>query len=1192
MKLNPRLLREAWQARSVILISITLGLIGGILGIFQAREISRVINKVFLQGNPLDSVLLIICVILLIVILRAAFVWGGEVCASAAARQIKQSLRHRLFAHIQDLGPAYLRSDDEAVGTQTGDLVNLVTEGIDALDAYFSQYLPQLVLAALIPLIILIFVFPADVISAVVLLVTAPLLPVFMSLIGNTAETLTRKQWLGLSRMSAYFLDVLQGLTALKSLGRSRDQTRVIGQVSEQYRRSTMRVLRITFLSALVLELVATLSTAVVAVEVGIRLLYGRLAFEQAFFILLLAPEFYLPLRTLGTRFHAGMAGVEAADRIYGILDLPVTEYQLIADNGMEPQSKTDTPPTISFKDVSFSYSKNLPGLDRISLEIPAGKMTALVGLSGAGKTTLTWLLLRFLRPQEGEITVDGKSLADIPVSQWRNMLAWVPQNPYLFNASIAANIRLTRPQASEEAVQQAARMAHADEFIHDLPMGYETAIGERGIRLSAGQAQRIALARAFLKDAPLLILDEATSHIDPATDQLLQTSIQDLTRHRTVLVIAHHQATLNRADQVIRLSHGRIDQNLEGKHITPITHDEPGNDHLHPIQQTSAETSPVHKAFQEENTKQSQKLSMQRRLLSLLSPFWTRIWLSIFLGFATVVSGIGLMATAAYIISAAALQPSIAELQVAIVGVRFFGISRGIFRYLERLVSHDVTFRLLARWRVWFYQALEPLAPSRLMRYHSGDLLARVVRDIGTLESFYVRTFAPPLVAMLVSVASLVFLVGFGGLLAWGLLGFLILAGIGVPALALISSYQLGPRIINLRARLSTLLVDGIQGMPELLSSGQADAQLEGVDQVGGHLVRQQARMSNLTSLQTSLSNLLANLAMLTVLVLAIQMISQGLLDGVFLGVVGLVALTCFEALQPLPLVAQNFEANQAAVRRLYELVDTPAPIIEPAKPLPLPAGYDLNIQNLSFQYPPWLDVSPQPENFTFGLKHVSFSLQQGKHIALIGPNGAGKTTLSNLLQRFWEYHHGSIRLGDHELREYSLQDIHNCIAVISQNTYLFSATIKENLLIANPQATTDEIIQATGQAQLYDFIQSLPAGYDTWIGEHGLRLSAGERQRLAIARALLKDSPVLILDEPTANLDPATELAVLEAIQELSKGRSTITITQRMVGLEEMDEILVLQNGCIVERGTHDQLLSCSGLYNQMWNLYHQIL
>ena len=316
MKLNPSLLKAAQPTQTKLFISIGLGLMVGLLGVLQAQQLSRAINRVFLLHQSLDSVSALLIIILAIIILRAGCAWASDVYASAAARRITQDLRQRLFTHLLDLGPAYQR-DATSNHARTGELVILASEGMDALEVYFSQYLPQIALAALIPLAILVFVFPADLLSGVILLLTAPLLHLFMVLIGSAAEGLTRRQWQGLSRMSAYFLDMIQGITTLKILGRSKEQIEIIRKVSERYRQSTLSVLKVTFLSSLVLELIATLSTAVVAVEIGLRLLYGKMAFEQAFLLLLLAPEFYQPLRLLATRFHAGMAGVEAAKRLF-----------------------------------------------------------------------------------------------------------------------------------------------------------------------------------------------------------------------------------------------------------------------------------------------------------------------------------------------------------------------------------------------------------------------------------------------------------------------------------------------------------------------------------------------------------------------------------------------------------------------------------------------------------------------------------------------------------------------------------------------------------------------------------------------------------------------------------------------------------------------------------------------------------
>ena len=401
-------------------------------------------------------------------------------------------------------------------------------------------------------------------------------------------------------------------------------------------------------------------------------------------------------------------------------------------------------------------------------------------------------------------------------------------------------------------------------------------------------------------------------------------------------------------------------------------------------------------------------------------------------------------MATSAYIISAAALHPSIAELQVAIVGVRFFGLSRGVFRYLERLVSHDVTFRLLAQWRVWFFQSLEPLAPARLLQYHSGDLLSRVIGDIGSLEGFYVRAIAPPLVAVVVMIVMAIFFNTFGPGYAWILIAFLLLGGVGLPILMSLLSRNLGPQIIKARTNLNKEIIDGIQGLPDLLTSRPADIQIHRVNQAGRQLIGIQARMSGLSSVQSALVVLVANLCMVAVLIFSIQSISHEQLAGVLLGVLALAALTSFEAVQPLPVAAQNLETNRSAASRLYELVDTVPIVNDPPEPISLPVDHHILIQDLSFHYPSSADTQPSIETTDFSLKNISFPFPQGRHIAIIGPNGAGKTTLIDLLQRYWKYQHGSIQLGGNEYHLYRQEDIRSRLAPIPQNTYLFSTSIQ----------------------------------------------------------------------------------------------------------------------------------------------------
>lgn len=575
--------------------------------------------------------------------------------------------------------------------------------------------------------------------------------------------------------------------------------------------------------------------------------------------------------------------------------------------------------------------------------------------------------------------------------------------------------------------------------------------------------------------------------------------------------------------------------------------------------------------------------LTIFRRLLSLAAPFHWWIALSALIGFLTIVSSIGLMSSGAWIIATAALHPPIGELQLAIVGVRFFGISRGVFRYLERLVSHETTFRLLARLRVWAYRALEPLAPARVMNYRSGDLLSRVVSDVETLENFYLRVLAPPLIAALVIVAMTIFFALQAPALGLVLATFLLATGVLLPLFTRTLGRRAGIRLIGTRAALNAALIDGIQGLADLIAYGRQDHQRGQIHELSQKLARQQTRMARIAGVDLAMTSLATSLAVIAVLAVGTPLVRAGSLDGVMLAVLALATITTFEAVQPLPAAFQHLDSNLEAARRLFQLVDTPPTVTAPANPRPLPGDHELAVENLRFRYAP--DDPP-------ALDGISFRLRPGSTVAVVGPSGAGKTSLINLLLRFWDYTEGRITLGGQDLRALDPDEARTRFSVVSQNTYLFNGTIRDNLLVARASASDADLQRAIDSAQLGDFVAQLPDGLDTWIGEHGLGLSGGERQRLAVARAILKDAPILILDEATANLDAVTEQAVLHALQTAMRGRSTLIITHRLVGLEDAAEILVLHQGRIVESGQHHELLQVTGRYRRMWDLQQQIL
>lgn len=520
-------------------------------------------------------------------------------------------------------------------------------------------------------------------------------------------------------------------------------------------------------------------------------------------------------------------------------------------------------------------------------------------------------------------------------------------------------------------------------------------------------------------------------------------------------------------------------------------------------------------------------------QLLGFLRPFAGRILLSVLLSMLTIASSIALMMTSAWLISIAGLQLGIASLSVAPTAVRFFGISRAVLRYLERLVSHDVTFRLLARLRVWFYAQLEPRAPAGLTVYRSGDLLARIVSDVEELQNFFIRVVAPPLTAMGVMVAMTLVFGVFDPWLGLVLLAFMLAAGALVPYLAWWQSRHPGQAIVQTRATLNTLLVDHVQGLADSAAYGHTDTQLAQFTQLNAQLATEEMRLARTDGLQMALSVLFANLAAVAVLAVAIPRV-----EGVYLAALALGATAAFEAFNPLSLAAASLSAELTAAERLFTISRTPLPVTTTGTQTHIPTDTTLAIHKLTFRYASHLP--PVMEDF-------SLHIAPGERVALVGESGRGKSTLVNVLLRYWEYEAGHVRIGDTDLRAFDEETVRRIFGVMSQRTHLFNTTIRENIRIAAKSADDTAVIAAARQAQIHDFIETLPDGYDTYVGEDGAALSGGERQRIALTRVILKDAPIWILDEATANLDAETERAVMQAVDNAAARRTLLIIAHR---------------------------------------------
>ncbi|WP_338900380.1 thiol reductant ABC exporter subunit CydD [Streptomyces sp. TG1A-60] len=1175
--IDPRLLRYARVTRLFLMAVVGLGVLGAGLVIAQAMLIAEVVVGAFQHRIPASELRTPLLLLAAVALGRALVSWLTELAAHRASAAVKSELRRRLLERAAALGPGWLS------GQRTGSLIALATRGVDALDDYFSRYLPQLGLAVVVPAAVLARIVTEDWVSAAIIVGTLPLIPVFMVLIGWATRSQMDRQWRSLSRLSGHFLDVVAGLPTLKVFGRAKAQAESIKRITGEYRQATMRTLRIAFLSSFALELLATISVALVAVTIGMRLVHGEMDLYIGLVILVLAPEAYLPVRQVGAQFHAAAEGLAAAEEIFDVLETPV------------PVSGTGAVPAvcgIRFEGVTVRHpGRSYDAVSDVSFEVAPGETAALVGPSGVGKSTLLNVLLGFTEATAGAVRVGGADLASLDLAEWRSHVAWVPQRPHLYAGSIAGNVRLARPDADDAAVRRALADAGALEFVDALPAGTETVLGEDGAGLSAGQRQRLALARAFLADRPVLLLDEPTASLDGETEAEVVQAVRRLAVGRTVLLVVHRPALLEVADRVVRLG-GRTAEGLPVH--APLASETTAS--LSPSQGQEGEArgesgmrgAAVGRAVGAEAAKRvagragaaeetaggahsdASPLTLRCGVLSrvrrMAGPRRGRFALALVLGSLALGSAVGLMATSGWLISRASQQPPVLYLMVAVTATRAFGIGRAVFRYAERLVSHDTVLRMLADTRVAVYRRLERLAPAGLRTTRRGDLLSRLVADVDTLQDYWVRWLLPAGAAMAVSAASVGFtawlLPEAGAALAVGLLA----AGAGVPLVSGAVARRAEHRLAPARGVLATRVADLLTGTAELTVAGALPARTAEARQADRVLTRLASRAATATALGGGLTALVSGLTVTATTLLGAQAVVDGRLSGVAMAVVVLTPLAAFEAVLGMPLAVQFRQRVSRSAERVYEVLDAPDPVREPEEPAEAPVSpFPLRLDRLGARY------DGQDRDALAGL---DLTLEQGRRIAVVGVSGAGKTTLAQVLLRFLDAREGTYTLGGVDAYALDGDAVRRLVGLCAQDAHLFDSSVRENLLLARKDADETELRDALARARLLDWADELPDGLDTLIGEHGARLSGGQRQRLALARALLADFPVLVLDEPAEHLDLPTADALTADLLAATEGRTTLLITHRLAGLEAVDEVVVLADGHVAQRGTYAEL------------------
>lgn len=1159
--IDPRLLHHARATRLFLAAVVALGLVGALLVIAQAMLIAEIVVGGFEGGLTVTALRTPLLLLAAVALGRALVAWLTELAAHRASAAVKSELRGRLLERAARLGPDWL------TGQRTGSLVALATRGIDALDDYFARYLPQLGLAVVVPVAVLARIVTEDWVSAAIIVVTLPLIPLFMILIGWATQSRMDRQWQLLSRLSGHFLDVVAGLPTLKVFGRAKAQAESIRTITSDYRRATLRTLRIAFLSSFALELLATLSVALVAVTIGMRLVHGELDLYTGLVVLILAPEAYLPIRQVGAQYHAAAEGLSAAEEIFTVLE---TEPRA---SGTE-----DVPDTLRLELAGVTVrheGRAEPSLDSASLTVEPGETVALVGPSGVGKSTLLNVLLGFAVPDEGHVRVGGRDLGDLDLERWRSRIAWVPQRPHLFADTIAENVRLARPDADDEAVLTALRDAGAYDFVAALPDGVRTALGEDGAGLSAGQRQRLALARAFLADRPLLLLDEPTASLDGESEAGIVDAVRRLAAGRTVLLVVHRPALLAVADRVVTLE-PRTGGPAEpyAKALAGVS--APGPAVPEPLAGGELLDTRRADAADPLGATGSRPGQVLARVREAAGAQRGRLTLALLLGSLAVGSAVGLMAVSGWLISRASEEPPVMYLMMAVTATRAFGIGRAVFRYAERLVSHDAVLKLLAELRVAVYRGLERIAPGGLRTTRRGDLLSRLVADVDALQDYWLRWLLPVGTAVVVGTAAAGFtgwlLPEAGVILAVGLL----VAGVGVPLVSGACARRTERQLAPARAALATRVADLLGSTAELTVAGALPARQTRLRAADTLLTRIASRAAAATALGGGLSALVCGLTVVAAATVAVPAVQDGRLSGVALAVVVLTPLAAFEAVTGLPLAVQYRQRVARSAERVFEVLDAPVPVREPETPAEEPASpFPLEVRGLSARYP--------------GARHdalasLDLTLTRGRRIAVVGPSGSGKTTLAQVLLRFLDASSGTYRLGGVEASALDSDTVRRSVGLCAQDAHVFDSSIRENLRLARPGATDAELRDALARARLLDWVLALPEELDTPVGEHGARLSGGQRQRLALARALLADFPVLVLDEPAEHLDLPTADALTADLLDATRGCATVLITHRLTGLDTVDEVLVLDAGRVVQRGPYAELAAEDGPLRRM--------
>ncbi len=1173
-----------WQLTA----GLRLGLAGGVLlgllalaaGIARFAFLGIALARVF-AGDDMAAIAWPLAGAVLAVLIRAVLDHARTVQANRTAAAVQGRLRGMLFDRIAALGPAWF------AGERTGGVMLSMVDGVEQLQTFFGQYVPQLAIAACAPVAIFLFIAFWDVPVALVLMTAALATLVLPALVHRWDRRAALARQKAFKAFGSEFLDAVQGLPTLQAFGQSRSYGETLAAKARALYQSTFWVLAMGVLTRGITDTGMALGAAIALILGAHRVGAGDMSLEALLVVLMAGTEIFRPLRDLRSVLHQGMVGQSAAFGINALLEA----QPAVAPGGAALRLGGDGPaPSITFKDVRFAYPGGRAAAhDGLDFAIAAGERVGIVGPSGAGKSSILRLLLRQHDPQAGRISIGGQDVAGLDPAGIAAQVAIVAQDATLFHGTIAENLRLGRPGASDAEMQAACRAANAHDFIQALPGGYEAVIGERGARLSGGQRQRLAIARALLRDAPILILDEALSAVDAENEALIQQALDRLMQGRTTLILAHRLSSVIGADRILVLDHGRVVES--GTHAALMRQDgiyrrlmggqaaERGGaampDRLPDIAATgqaepdAATPQPVELAAEAASIGWRETFGS---LLRTIVPWRGKMTTVVLLGILRVIAFIGVGVLGALLIAALRDGAPTFGLAMALLVV---APAAGLLHWLESWLAHDIAYRLLAEMRIDVFAKLDSFGPAYLMRRRTGDLVALATTDVETVEYFYAHTVAPAVVAVLVPATVLAVLAIIAWPVAVALLPFLLFAAVS-PLRGRARIDRMGSAAREALGALGAHVTETIQGLGDLLAFRAVPARREGFQARVATYQRHRLALLDDQSRAAAELEAATGLGGIAVAAVGAVLVAQGTLAAGLLPVLILLAIAAFLPVSEIAQVGRQLADTIASTRRL-RVVQREVPLVVDGteRPERRPGGSEVAFKAVRFAYP----GRAQP-----ALDGVDLVLQAGRTIALVGASGAGKSTVAALLLRFWDPASGRITLDGTALPRLSLEALRQHVALVAQDTYLFNDTLEANIRLARPEATAAEMDLALERAALTGFVASLPEGLATPVGERGVQLSGGQRQRIAIARAFLKDAPVLVLDEATSHLDTISEAQVRNALEALMTDRTVLVIAHRLSTIRNADSIVVMEQGRVVESGPHAALLAKGGAYARL--------